>query len=266
MKRIFKILIIGVILVPFMVMLGFFIYLNNIDANMIDFSFSKTKHILIKDVNKKLIKPIKVRKYSETPLSSIPIEIQKIYLGINDNRFYEKNQSLKYVIREMVFNAGIDIENFCGKRYKGCYNPDIITKIAHNALVFKRRKIPLLSEEAYLAVKINQKYSKEALLERYFNQIYFGNGIFGIEAAARYYFGKSLSGLQLHQSVLLSTISIDYYVGEMDSSSRRFLEPEILVKRRNKSLDRLAIIGAISTKQAEEAKRKPLDLGVNLNG
>ena len=59
-------------------------------------------------------------------------------------------------------------------------------------------------KEALLALLIERRYSKDRILELYLNQIYFGHGAFGVEAAARTFFGKSVTNLTLAESALLA--------------------------------------------------------------
>ncbi|HEY8463992.1 MAG TPA: transglycosylase domain-containing protein [Bacillota bacterium] len=263
MKHFAKIMAIIVISLLVVAILVFTINLNRIDASIINFSFAKIKKITV-NYNNQPSDSTPVKMYSETPLSYIPPLVQKIYISMYDNGFYEYKPSFKEIIRELIFMGSIDLRHFLGITYNGSYEQDILTKIAHNALVVNQKKIPLLCQQAYLAVKIRKKYSKEVLMERYLNQLYFGKGVFGIEAGARFYFGKKISSLQLHQTVLLCLISIDYYGGRMDSYVQRILEPSLLMKRRNRFLDSLVSNDIITCKQAEESKRKPLDLVVNL--
>src|SRR5947208_2752362 len=62
-------------------------------------------------------------------------------------------------------------------------------------------------KEAVLALELERRYSKDRILEMYLNQVYFGHGAYGVEAAARTYFGKSVSELNLLVAVLLSWLS-----------------------------------------------------------
>ena len=59
-------------------------------------------------------------------------------------------------------------------------------------------------KEAVLALELERRYSKDRILEMYLNQIYFGHGAYGVEAAARTYFGKSVSELNVREGALLA--------------------------------------------------------------
>ena len=59
-------------------------------------------------------------------------------------------------------------------------------------------------KEAVLALELERRYSKDRILEMYLNQVYFGHGAYGVEAAARTYFGKSVSELNVREAALIA--------------------------------------------------------------
>jgi penicillin-binding protein 1A len=107
-------------------------------------------------------------------------------------------------------------------------------------------------KEMALALKIEQRYTKQEILTLYLNQIYFGSGAYGIEAAAQVYFGKQAGDLNIAECALLAGIprSPKYY--------SPFRSRENALARRKHVLNRLVTTAAISAAQAEEAKQAPL--------
>ncbi|MTI93938.1 MAG: hypothetical protein FH749_00410 [Firmicutes bacterium] len=101
--------------------------------------------------------------------------------------------------------------------------------------------------EAVYAIKLEQTFTKDEILERYMNRIYFDHGRFGVEAAAQYYFGKSASELSLAESALLAGIPR----GPALYSLRR--NPERSNERKNVVLARMAEYGYITEAERAEA-------------
>ncbi|MDH4162426.1 MAG: PBP1A family penicillin-binding protein [Nitrospirota bacterium] len=111
-----------------------------------------------------------------------------------------------------------------------------------------RRKL----KEMLLALKIEQRYTKREILSFYLNQIYFGNGAYGVESAAQTYFGKNSRDLTLAECALLAGLprSPKYY--------SPFLSPDGARKRRSYVLQRMTVLKVISEEAASEADRSPL--------
>ena len=73
----------------------------------------------------------------------------------------------------------------------------ITQQLARNAMLTQDRTLKRKIQEAYLALQIEEKYSKKQILEMYLNQIYFGQGAYGVQAAAQTYFGKNVEQLNI---------------------------------------------------------------------
>jgi penicillin-binding protein 1A len=108
--------------------------------------------------------------------------------------------------------------------------------------------------EILLALKIERKYSKEEILELYFNQIYYGHGAYGVEAASRLYFGKHAEDLNLPECALI--------VGLTRSPNRYspYRNPELARKRRSIVLARMKEVGFITPEEDLEARESSLNL------
>ncbi|HEY0872348.1 MAG TPA: PBP1A family penicillin-binding protein [Vicinamibacterales bacterium] len=106
--------------------------------------------------------------------------------------------------------------------------------------------------EAILAIQIEKRYTKREIFTLYANQMYFGHGVYGVEAASRLYFGKSAKDLELEEAALIA--------GILQSNVRQspYVNMDAAVRRRNYTLGRMAEVGYITTEQAEEAKKKPI--------
>ena len=108
--------------------------------------------------------------------------------------------------------------------------------------------------EAKVARAIEAKYTKDRILELYLNQIYLGNGAFGVETASERYFGKPVRELNLSEAAMLAALP----KGPERYNPRRF--PERAVQRRNVVLDLMRRAGSISDADASLARAYPLRL------
>src|SRR5687767_10617235 len=106
--------------------------------------------------------------------------------------------------------------------------------------------------EAILAIQIEKRYTKREIFTLYCNQMYFGHGVYGVEAASRLYFGKSAKDLELEEAALIA--------GILQSNVRQspYVNMEAALRRRNYALNRMADVGYITRDEAEVAKKKPI--------
>jgi membrane peptidoglycan carboxypeptidase len=113
--------------------------------------------------------------------------------------------------------------------------------------------------ELRYAVALEEKYSKEQILERYLNIAYFGSGAYGIEAASRHYFSKSASALTLPQAALLAGIV------QQPSAFDPINHPDAALTRRNIVLARMAEVGLATSADVAAATATKLGLNVPKN-
>ena len=111
--------------------------------------------------------------------------------------------------------------------------------------------------EARLAFELEQRHGKDRILEAYLNWIYFGHGWFGIEAAARHYFGKGAAQLSIEETAMLAALP----KGPGVYSPK--INPQNALTRRNLVLDIMAQEGIVRAEDAAAAKRRPIRLAPN---
>ncbi|MGH3095192.1 MAG: transglycosylase domain-containing protein, partial [Streptosporangiales bacterium] len=111
-------------------------------------------------------------------------------------------------------------------------------------------------QELRYAVTMEKKYSKDEILERYLNIVYFGDGAYGIQAAAKHFFSKDASELTLSESAVLAGLVRSPYAYDPTE------HPDTAKTRRNTVLQRMADTDAISRAAADKAKKQPLGLDV----
>ncbi len=107
-------------------------------------------------------------------------------------------------------------------------------------------------KEAILAIQIEKRYTKREIFTLYCNQMYFGHGVYGVEAASRLYFGKSAKDVSIEEAALIAGI----LQGNVRQSP--YVNREAALRRRNYTLGRMAEVGFITAAQAEESKKKPI--------
>lgn len=190
--------------------------------------------------------------YSENrtvvPLDRIPFQARYAVLAVEDRRFYEHGGvDGRSVGRAAQANLG------SGERLQG---GSTITEQYVKNLYFmtEQRTFEQKAKEAALALRIEQLKSKEQILEGYLNSIYFGEGAYGIAAAAEHFFARSPDSLDLAQSALLAGL-----IRAPETYNPRF-NPRVAFERRSTVLEEMIRNHYISRNEGEAAKRMPLAL------
>ena len=162
-------------------------------------------------------------------------------LAREDTRFYQhKGIDWHGIVRALVRDL------LSGSAKEGASS--ITQQLARNSLPLGGRTINRKILEAMVALRIEQKFTKQQILELYVNRIYFGSGCYGVETASQAYFGKNASKLNLSEAALLAGLI---------RSPNRFSplkNPEGAALERNAVLDRMADLKKIPAAEAEQAK------------
>jgi penicillin-binding protein 1A len=148
------------------------------------------------DRNGELLFQFFVERREPVSLKEVPESLIKAFIALEDHRFYQHwGVSLRDVIRAIFVNL---------KSLRKVQGASTITQqLARNMFLTQERTIKRKLEEAILALKIERAFSKDEILEKYLNQIYFGHGVYGVAAASKFYFGKDVSELNLAEAALL---------------------------------------------------------------
>ncbi|MBL8140784.1 MAG: PBP1A family penicillin-binding protein [Acidobacteria bacterium] len=107
-------------------------------------------------------------------------------------------------------------------------------------------------KEALIAIQLEKRFTKDEIFALYANQIYLGHGAYGVEAAARVYFGKSASDLNLEEAAMIAGII------QLPSRQSPYVNMENALRRRNYALSRLAAEGYVPAADADAAKKRPI--------
>lgn len=180
-------------------------------------------------------------------INKVPANLQNAFISAEDNRFYD------HIGIDPIGIARALVANFTDRGISQG-GSTITQQLAKNAFLSQEQTLTRKIQEALLALEIEQKYSKKEILEMYMNQIYFGQGAYGIQTASKTYFDKDVAKLSLKQCALLAGLpnSPNYY-----SPFNNLAEAE---KRTNVVLDQMVKYGYISQAEGEAAKKDDLEL------
>lgn len=181
------------------------------------------------------------------PLESIPQEMQNAIIAIEDRWFYEHpGFNPVAILRAFYVNLR------AGRKVLG--GSTITQQLAKNLFLTSKKTWSRKLEELVLALILEQRYTKDQILELYLNKVYFGEGSYGVEAAASTYFGKSASQLSLPESALLAAIP------RSPSAYDPYVHPDLALERRALVLERMAALEMISEEEDQTARKAPLRL------
>jgi membrane peptidoglycan carboxypeptidase len=176
-------------------------------------------------------------------IDEIPKAMQAAAIAAEDRTFYtNRGIDLKGIVRAARDNTTSGSIQAGGSTITQQY-----VKILY---LTQERSYKRKVKEAILSVKIHNQLSKSEILEGYLNTIYFGNGAYGVEVAAKTYYGKSAAKLTVRESAALATIinSPNFYDPYAEGAKER------ITPRYNYVLDGMLKAGAIDSTEAAEAK------------
>lgn len=181
----------------------------------------------------------------EVPLRRIPRTVRRTILAVEDEDFYQHNGvNLRATMRALFENVS------SGGIAQG--GSTITQQLVKLSLLSPRQDLNRKAREAILAIELEKTMSKNEILERYLNQVYFGGGAYGVQAAAELYWGQDVQDLDWGQAALLASL-IQNPVGYDP-----VLEPESALERRGVALDRLVELGYITRRAADYYDIAPL--------
>ena len=184
------------------------------------------------------------------PYEFIPKNVIESFLSAEDKNFFSHpGIDAKSITRAMIKN----LKNiFSDKRLEGAST--ITQQVAKNFLLTNEVSLKRKIKEAILAFRIERAYSKERIMELYLNQIYLGEGTYGIAAASLEYFDKSVSNLSYEESALLAALP------KAPSKYNPYKSIERAKKRRDLVLQNLYNNSYINKKKFENLKNKEIKI------
>jgi len=197
-----------------------------------------------------VVKEFAIERRVEVPYEKIPTVLKQAIIATEDPRFFKHHGvDLRGILRALKANLRF------GRGLRRLQGGSTITQqLARQLFLYTQQTLGRKLKETYLAWQIEKVYSKEKIFEKYCNQCYLGHGVYGVETAANLFFGKSVSDLTLEEAALIAGI---FRGPEVYSP---YNNQEVTWRRRNHVLTRMAEEGFISPQEAEEAKKKPLQV------
>ena len=198
----------------------------------------------------KLIAEYAIEKRLFVPFDSIPEKVINSFLSAEDKNFFNHpGVDAKGILRAVIKNIKNISQN---KRLEGAST--ITQQVAKNFLLTNEVSIKRKIKEAILAFRIERAYDKERILELYLNQIYLGQGTYGIAAASLEYFDKSIKELTYSDSALLAALP------KAPSKYNPYRYPKVAEFRRNLVLQNLEENNFITKLQLKNFRKSKLNL------
>ncbi len=199
------------------------------------------------------IKDFAIEKRIIVKNSDIPESLKKAIVAAEDNQFYSH--------WGINFRGGIRAVGGVLLHKKWGGGSSITQQLARGLFLSPAFSLSRKLNEMLLAIQIEKKYTKDQIMTFYCNKIFLGGSIYGVEAAARYYFGKTVKEINLAESALIAGI-----VPNPNGIYSVFKRRENVLKRRNYVLLKMLLLKLISIKEYKEAlevkmPEKPADAG-----
>lgn len=198
----------------------------------------------ILDRQGRLVDEIFIERRDPVASDEIPDGVKQALVATEDARFYDHHGV------DFLGLARAVVKKLIGQRLRG--TSTLTQQLAKNLFLTPERTLTRKLKEAGLAFQIERKYTKDQILTLYLNQVYLGSGTFGVEAASRRYFDKSVKDLNLAQQAMLAGLP------QSPSGYDPFKYPERALTRRNIVLGRMRDVGYLSAQDCEKWRAEPL--------
>lgn len=187
-------------------------------------------------------------------IEKIPEDVVHAVIATEDQRFYKHDGINYFAIAKALIKNTLSGEVVAG-------GSTLTQQLAKNAFLTHERTYTRKFKELIITKRIEQKYSKDEIMEGYLNQIYFGEGAWGIQRAAQTYFGKDVSTLTLGESAMIAGLI------KAPSLLSPFKDMEGSVERRDLVLSLMEKEGYITEAERKQAKEQPIVLeGKKIDG
>lgn len=236
-KKIFKYFMIFAITMSLLISAGVFGYIYTLSRELPSIKdlkdYEYKRPTIIYDRNGETIAELGAERRYPLDIADIPESLQNAVISVEDARFYDHGGvDLMGILRAFITNvkAGRVVEG-------GSTLTQQLVKIIY---LTPEKKLKRKVKEAILAYRIDKALSKQKILEMYLNQVYFGRGAYGVEAAAVNYYGKTVKELTLAEAAMIAGVP------KAPGIYAPHLNPEKALKRRNHVLFRMYETGHIS--------------------
>lgn len=238
-KKIFLGLVLFGFLSPF-ALFGYFYLSHDYDiSSLVDYKPSTSSRIYDKN-GEKIANLFNKKHRYYAPFNEIPPRAIEALVAIEDTTFFEHPG----INVDAIFRAAIKVIR-AGKAVQGAST--ITQQLVKNKLLTREKKLSRKIKEAIYALKLEAALTKEQILERYLNEIYFGHGYYGIKTAADGYFHKELNDLTLKEMAILVGLP------KAPSTYAPTKNYDISMGRANRVIDRMKVLGWIDDETYEKA-------------
>ncbi|AVK62989.1 carboxypeptidase [Lactobacillus sp. CBA3606] len=233
--------------------IGLFFYFAQSSPTVTESSLKSENTTRVYDANGKLFANLGNSNREYVKSNQIPATLKSAVVSIEDRRFYQHKGVDYYRI------LGAALGNLKGSSL-GMQGGSTLTMQLVKLSVFSTktsdRNIKVKAQEAWLALNVEKHFSKSQILEFYINKVYMGNGVYGMGTAAEYYYGKSLSQLNLSQLALLAGMP------QSPTNYDPTTYPAYATSRRNLVLEAMYSNKAITKQQMTAAKNVNVQTGL----
>ncbi|NQX64444.1 PBP1A family penicillin-binding protein [Paenibacillus qinlingensis] len=220
-----------------------YLYIKGLDVSLLDRPLPEASVVL--DKNGQVASQLSASKIDAVSFKEIPQVLVDAIVAVEDRRFYEhKGVDLKSIFRAVARDV-----------LKGSYSEGASTitqQLARNLYLTADKTVGRKLREAAYAIKIEMSYSKDSILEMYLNKIYFGEGSWGVQGAAKAYFNKNVTDLTLPEAAVLAALP------KAPSHYSPFQNEEQALERRNTVLKLMLKEGKITQQEYEKADASAL--------
>ena len=230
---------------------GIFLYYVSKAPALSESKLVATTSSKIFDSKNELIADLGSERRVNAQANEIPTDLVKAIVSIEDHRFFD--------------HRGVDTIRIIGAFLRNLQNNSLqggstltqqLIKLTYFSTSTSDQTISRKAQEAWLAVQLEQKATKQEILTYYINKVYMSNGNYGMQTAAQNYYGKDLKDLSLPQLALLAGMP------QAPNQYDPYSHPEAALERRNLVLSEMKGQGYISAEQYEKAINTPITDGL----
>jgi penicillin-binding protein 2A len=216
------------------------VYAYSMDADISSLKNELPQATVFYDLNGEVASKVSANKNEGISIDQVPDSMKNAVIAIEDRRFYE-HHGVDYI--------GITRALIRDIKARGMVEggSTITQQLTKNTLLTSQKTLKRKIDEVFLAMEIERHYSKSEILQMYLNQIYFGDGAWGLKQAASNYFAKEVEDLTISEAALLAGLI------KAPSSLNPYQYLDKATQRRNLVLALMKNQGYITTQQYEQA-------------
>lgn len=230
---------------------GVFLYFVSKAPALSESKLVATTSSKIYDNKNELIADLGTERRVNAQANEIPTDLVKAIVSIEDHRFFDHRGV------DTIRIMGAALRNLQGGGLQGASTlTQQLIKLTYFSTSTADQTLSRKAQEAWLAVQLEQKATKQEILTYYINKVYMSNGNYGMQTAAQNYYGKDLKDLSLPQLALLAGMP------QAPNQYDPYSHPEAALDRRNLVLSEMKGQGYISAEQYEKAINTPITDGL----